>query len=261
MSEFDAGQIAGPGLIAGIEAATPACGVALADTKGRLRAQSWREGNRPASPILLNELERMLRELEAGPAQLRAIAVTLGPGAFTGLRVGLALAKTLAQALQIPLYGYSTLQMLARRWPGEGVAAALLDARRGEVYAGLYVNGPEGMRALLDDFVAPLGQAAERMRAAVASSEYAGASIHCLGGGAEKFWPEWQQALPGGVLAPTELCSPAAEAVALAGAAALRAGESGINPLLAEPIYLRASDAAVRNPGGVRAGVGAGSGA
>lgn len=73
-----------------------------------------------------------------GPADLSGIAVVAGPGGFTGVRSGLAVAKAVAQSRGIPVQGIDTLDALAAGYPGEGLVSPLLDARRGEVFAALY---------------------------------------------------------------------------------------------------------------------------
>ncbi|HEY4585047.1 MAG TPA: tRNA (adenosine(37)-N6)-threonylcarbamoyltransferase complex dimerization subunit type 1 TsaB [Brevundimonas sp.] len=75
------------------------------------------------------------------------IGVTVGPGSFTGLRVGLAFALGLGAALGRPVVGVSTLDALAASVPAEGLVAAVIDARRGQVYGRLFRDG------------APLGEA------------------------------------------------------------------------------------------------------
>lgn len=237
-------------LVLGIEAATPACSVALADAEqGTLLAQAWRERSGPASPLLLNDVDRLLGELGAGREAVAAVAVTRGPGAFTGLRVGLALAKGLAQGLGCPLYAFSTLAMLARRWPVRGVVAALLDARRHEVYAGLFrIDPTQEPELLMPECVAPLEQVLERMEAAALDAQ----EIMLLGGGAIKYREAIDQRWGNRAgWAPAALALPAAEAAALAACAALRGGVPGSDPLCVEPVYLRASDAALRHPHGV----------
>lgn len=91
------------------------------------------------SERLLPALERLLEELELQPDQIDGIAVSFGPGSFTGLRIGLAAAKGLAYAWQLPLVGVSTLK--ASAWTFKGVDAmicASLDARRESVYRAWY---------------------------------------------------------------------------------------------------------------------------
>lgn len=79
-------------------------------------------------------------------AQLKAIVVGVGPGSFTGLRVGLAMAKGLAYGAGIPLYGVSSLAMLAASQSAD-TAAIALEARKGEIFAAIY----SGTKALVED--------------------------------------------------------------------------------------------------------------
>ncbi len=72
---------------------------------------------------------------------LDRIGVTIGPGSFTGLRVGLAFAKGLSIALDVPCVGIGSLEALAASVPGQGVVAAAIDARRGQVYLQLFSGG------------------------------------------------------------------------------------------------------------------------
>jgi tRNA threonylcarbamoyladenosine biosynthesis protein TsaB len=234
------------GVVIGIEAATPAAGVAIASAAGQLLGHVWCDQGRPASNGLLDDLDRLMRSCGVAAGSVAAVAVSHGPGAFTGLRVGLAMAKTMAHTWGCPLFGFSTLAALARRWPVAGaLVCPLLDARRGEVYAGVYRIAendaplPERVRAdrveLIETLIADL-------------LTFTGEPVWLAGSGAAKY----REALTGALgnrarwIAPP-LDQPAADAIALAGAAALRRGEPGLDPLAAGPIYLRASDAEQRH--------------
>jgi tRNA threonylcarbamoyladenosine biosynthesis protein TsaB len=99
-------------------------------------------GGRPGHAThLLPLAAELLRRAGIGWAALERIAVGIGPGTFTGLRIGIATARALARAQPIPLAGVSTLQSLAlgaRAWPATGgidSVVAVIDARRGEVFA------------------------------------------------------------------------------------------------------------------------------
>ncbi len=96
------------------------------------------------SQELLPELERLLAEAGVGWDRLESLAVGVGPGTFTGLRIGIATARALAQALRIPVRPVSSLEALATGMaagaplPPGSLALPLIDARRGQVFAALY---------------------------------------------------------------------------------------------------------------------------
>lgn len=147
------------------------------------------------------------------------IGVTVGPGSFTGLRVGLAFAQGLGAALGRPVVGVSSLDALAES-AGPGPVAALIDARRGQVYARFWTDGvADGPAEAL-----PLETAAERIAAMDP-----GAVL--IGSGAALF----AETFP--ALTRTPLAGPAPEALARLAAAA--------NPATSppRPLYLRAPDA------------------
>ena len=91
------------------------------------------------SQTLLPMIDTMFRLTEIEKESLAAVAVAKGPGSFTGLRIGSATAKGLGFALKIPVIEVSTLEALAFQMYGfEGVICPMMDARRGQVYTGLY---------------------------------------------------------------------------------------------------------------------------
>jgi tRNA threonylcarbamoyladenosine biosynthesis protein TsaB len=80
---------------------------------------------------VLEDIDLLLREARVEPGELEALAVGTGPGSFTGVRIGLATARALAFALDVPAAGVSTLEVLAA---GAAGAVAVIDAKRGEVF-------------------------------------------------------------------------------------------------------------------------------
>jgi len=124
-------------LILGINTTTPHLALALVED-GRLVAELGRDvGNEHAEAIFVL-LETLFTWTGRTRAELTAIGVVVGPGGFTGVRTGLAVAKTIAQVLGIPVYGVETLEALADQFPGVIQLTPMLDARRGLVFAALY---------------------------------------------------------------------------------------------------------------------------
>ena len=89
-------------------------------------------GERTSRPVtILEDIDALVRQAGARTGDIEGLAVGTGPGTFTGMRVGLATARGLALALEIPVAGVSTLDALAAGAPG---AVPVIDARRGEVF-------------------------------------------------------------------------------------------------------------------------------
>lgn len=120
---------------------------------------------RPSSQVLPLKVQALLDDHGLSPADLTLLAVSLGPGSFTGIRVSLAYAKGLAAALGLPLVGVPTLDLLA--WPFTGLMSAyicpLIDAKKGEVFFAGY-SGKEGSLERVTDYEALRpGDLAERL--------------------------------------------------------------------------------------------------
>jgi tRNA threonylcarbamoyladenosine biosynthesis protein TsaB len=135
-------------VVIGFDTATPATAVAL--LRGDGRAFEARDdpapGERPRhAGALLQLIERVLGDAGAGWDDVERIAVGTGPGSFTGLRIGVATARALAQARGVPVVGVSTLAALAagaaEALPEADPVLAVLDARRGEAFAAAWSGG------------------------------------------------------------------------------------------------------------------------
>ncbi|QJA05340.1 tRNA (adenosine(37)-N6)-threonylcarbamoyltransferase complex dimerization subunit type 1 TsaB [Thermosulfurimonas marina] len=124
-------------LILAFETSGETGGVAL--YQGRVLAEVTLSGALTYSRRLLPALDFLLGQLGLRLSQIEALAVAVGPGSFTGLRIGLATVKALALVLQRPVVGVETLAALAAQVPESPLpVCAVLDARRGELYAALY---------------------------------------------------------------------------------------------------------------------------
>ncbi len=120
-----------------LETATRAMGIALYEG-GHLRAELCEDVSGKHAEALLPALERMLSSVAWTPASLDGVALSIGPGSFTGLRVGLATVKGMAFGGTLPVVPVSTLAGLAALADGARPIAAFLDARRDEVYAAVW---------------------------------------------------------------------------------------------------------------------------
>ncbi|NLW55678.1 MAG: tRNA (adenosine(37)-N6)-threonylcarbamoyltransferase complex dimerization subunit type 1 TsaB [Firmicutes bacterium] len=123
--------------VLGIDTATRTGALALLDGAQVIWAEQAliRPGGSEKLPALLAEA---MEAAAVSPEELELIAVGVGPGSYTGVRVGLAIAKGLAFGLKVPLVGVSTLQALAANIKTDTLVCPLVKSRKGEVYAGLY---------------------------------------------------------------------------------------------------------------------------
>ena len=136
-----------------IETATEACSVALS-IDGEVR-ERFEVAPRRHTELVLPWADELLAEAGIARTQLDAIAVGRGPGAFTGVRLAVALAQGMALALDLPVVPVSTLAVLA--WPAraQGDVLAAIDARMGEVYLGWFrAEGAQGLHAVGPEWMA-----------------------------------------------------------------------------------------------------------
>ncbi|GAH58578.1 unnamed protein product, partial [marine sediment metagenome] len=127
--------------ILGIETSTMTGSVALIDEE-RLIAEYTLNLRETHTSRLMPTIDRVLKDASFTIKDLDGIAVSSGPGSFTGLRIGIATAKGLAQGLDIPVVGIPTLDGLAfQLFNCKDLVSPILDARKGEVYYALYKNG------------------------------------------------------------------------------------------------------------------------
>lgn len=128
-----------------------AISVAVLDDTGTVLGERFHDDTRQHAELLAPLIDSLLAEVGIVPAELNAIAVGTGPGPFTGLRIGLVTAETLAFALSIPVYGVCSLDALAAQavseldLPAGGEVIVTLDARRKEVYWARYQVTTEGL--------------------------------------------------------------------------------------------------------------------
>jgi tRNA threonylcarbamoyladenosine biosynthesis protein TsaB len=162
-----------------LDTATRATAVAFADDGAGLlvaRRDDPPPGARPRHTTRLLALAvDALAEAGAGWDDVQRLAVGVGPGTFTGLRIGVASARALAASLQIPLVGVSTLRSLATGVsgatgaPGGELVVAVIDARRGEVFAAAWPAG-EALDPAADPVFGPAAYAPDELARTAAGS-------------------------------------------------------------------------------------------
>lgn len=142
----------------GVETALGACSVAVLDGE-KILAHRFEEMARGHAEVLAPMVEAAMREAKLSFAGLDRLAVTTGPGTFTGQRVGLAFMRGLRVALKKPLVGITTLEAMAAA-SGARRAASIHDAKRDEAYLLLWENG----ETILAPMVMPFADAIARIK-------------------------------------------------------------------------------------------------
>jgi tRNA threonylcarbamoyladenosine biosynthesis protein TsaB len=204
-------------IVLGLDTCLTACSVAVLDG-GRVLAHRSEVMARGHQERLAPMAQAVMRDAGLAFDSLDRIGVTVGPGSFTGLRVGVAFAKGLASALGVPAVGIGTLEALAAQ--AQGLVAAAIDARRDQLYLQVFDRG----HPLMAPDVLPVGQAAARL---VELS--LGRTLTVIGSGA----PLLAAGAPGAAVMTPEGC----DARDVARLAASR------SPAPLQPLYLRAPDA------------------
>jgi tRNA threonylcarbamoyladenosine biosynthesis protein TsaB len=219
----------------GLDTATPAtvAGVLRADGEAFEARHDPEPGERPGHATeLLGLVDDVLEQAALGPGDVERVAVGVGPGSFTGLRIGIATARGLAQGWGAELAGVSTLRALAAGADAP-LVAAVIDARRGEVFAAAWRDATE-------EVLAPAALAPEALAEALAGMR---PNPLAVGDGALRFRTTLE---PAGAAIPPDgdrLHRISARHVCRLGAEAAPAGRDAVLPR-----YLRPPDAQPREP-------------
>lgn len=223
-------------LILGIETATERVSVALGGASGVLGLVEIDLGRRHAE-TLVPAIDFLCRQTDVTLDEVGTVAVDMGPGLFTGMRVGISAAKAMALALRLPMVGISSLDLLAFgvHW-SERVVAAVIDARKGEVFYAFYRQVPGGIQRVLE----PRCGSVDDLAADILARDQ---EVLCVGDGALRYEDDIRSA--GHVeFAEQWLSRPSAgPLVQLAHARAIR--EETVQPLDIQPLYLRPPDAQI----------------
>jgi tRNA threonylcarbamoyladenosine biosynthesis protein TsaB len=220
-------------LILGIESAASQVGCAIGGHEGVLASIHSNRGRHHAE-VLVPQLDIVRRQARVELSEISVVAVDIGPGLYTGLRVGIASAMSVAYALSVPMIGVASLDLLAFpvRFTNRLIVAAL-DARRGEVFYAFYRSVPGGVQRVRDYDVGKPGDLASEL---MARDE----EVLLVGDGALRYADAFRD-LRRVETADHGFSYPSASSlVQLAHARALR--EEFVPPARIEPLYLRVPD-------------------
>lgn len=235
-------------LILGIDTATPQVGCAIGGHEGVLASFHAARGRRHAE-TLVPAIDFICKQARIELSEISAVAVDVGPGMFTGLRVGVATAKAMAMALRVPMVGVPSLDLLAfpARWTDRRIVS-VVDARRGEVFYCFYRQVPGGVQRLSELHVGTPDQLCSEIQAT-------GEEILAVGDGAMRYREDLEELLKVEIGGDGNAYPSPSSLVLLAHARALR--EEFVNPWELEPLYLRKPDAEIN--WSTRAGHGGGA--
>jgi tRNA threonylcarbamoyladenosine biosynthesis protein TsaB len=225
-----------------IETATETVGVAVRTSSG-LEAELVLTGRRRHVESLTPALEHLLAQVGATASDIGVLAVDVGPGLFTGLRVGVGAAKGLAQALGVGVLCATSLDILtagAAEAGHHGLVLACVDARRGEVFASvgqLSDDGALGARPVAPGLFVPanLADSLAKLR---------GAPVHAVGDGAQRYGALLAE-VPGVEVVAPGLSFPPPSALLRGALARLEGGEAPIDAAAVVPVYMREADARI----------------
>ncbi len=223
-------------LILGLESATAQVGCAIGGHEGVLASSHSARGKRHAEN-LTPAIDFVCRQARVELSEISCVAVDNGPGLFTGLRVGVASGKAIAQALRVPMITVSSLDLLAfpLRFTDRRIAA-VIDARRDEVFWAFYRQVPGGVQRVSEPAVGSPDDLAAEVVAQPGETLL-------VGDGALRYADRLLQR-PGTEVAGGDHAYPSARSlVQLAHAKALR--EDWIRPDEVELLYLRKPDAEI----------------
>ncbi|MEO0495346.1 MAG: tRNA (adenosine(37)-N6)-threonylcarbamoyltransferase complex dimerization subunit type 1 TsaB [Actinomycetota bacterium] len=224
-------------LILGIESATARVGCAIGGHEGTIASAHSSRGRRHAES-LAPQIEFVAEQAGVTLSEIGAIAIDVGPGLFTGLRVGVTTALAMATTLRVPMIGVTSLDLLA--FPvghTDRMIIAAVDARRGEVFHASYQPVPGGVQRITE----PAVGTPEELRSTIVADD---ADVLLVGDGAVAHRGLFDD-ISGVEIADDLHAFPSASAlVSLAHARALR--EEFVRPDEIEPLYLRRPDAVAK---------------
>lgn len=221
-------------LVLGLETATQLVGVAIGGPEGMVASFHLTRERRHAE-TLTPAIEFVCRQAKIDINKIDLVAVDVGPGSFTGLRVGIASAKAIAYARGIPMIGLCSLDLIA--YPARftnRLILSMIDARRNELYYAIYRPSNEGIERITEPRAAPLSEIAGQLNTI-------GEDCLAVGDGAQRYFHLLREAVSVGIVYKS-LRFPNAESLVEMGVEKAIRGEV-VPESEIQPLYLRPPDA------------------
>ena len=222
-------------LILAFETSAKSCSAAIHDGT-KLLAESYQNSGLTHSQTLMVMAQDLLKVCGKSAADVTALAVAAGPGSFTGIRIGVAAAKGFGWGAELPVYGVSTLEAMAKglgAW--EGHVCCCMDARRSQVYNAVFLAEGGKLTRISEDRAIALADLKTEL-------EHIDGPIYLVGDGAALAYKTLSAEIPELILPPEHRQHQRASGVALAALDAIERGEPGGGAAL-QPNYLRMSQA------------------
>ncbi len=235
-----------------LETSLVVCGVSVLTTEADTRILYARDEQlyRTHSTKLLPMVEEALVESGVPRQEFRAIGVSVGPGSFTGIRIGLATAKALARAWAVPLVAPNTLEVIAANVVSPDICCVVLDARRGMYYSGVYRHHGAGRMQTLWEAGAYNLPEIERAVLGFAQTLEPGARLVLAGDAISQVEAAMHKIRPNVVYAEASECVPSSTNLGLIALCRYRQSLF-CDPEEVTPVYLRRSEAEEKRARGV----------
>ncbi|MBU0478435.1 tRNA (adenosine(37)-N6)-threonylcarbamoyltransferase complex dimerization subunit type 1 TsaB [bacterium] len=221
--------------ILGVETATNVCSVCILENS-QLIAEYTTNITKTHSQRLMPMIKHVLANVELIPSDIGAIVVSIGPGSFTGVRIGISAAKGMAMALNIQTAGVSTLGGIAYNLVDSytGQVCVITDARRKQVYTAIYEM--PNMKKLTEDMVLPIEELIKKIKK----------KTIFIGNACALYYNTLKKELGDlALVCPPHSGIPRASSIALLGEKRLKEGK-GLSHFDLKPNYVRLSDAEMK---------------
>lgn len=227
--------------ILAFDTTTETSSIAIADESGTLAEYNFLH-RMTLSQKLIPDIQSMLKDCGMEMKDLDGIGVSLGPGSFTGLRIGVVTAKTLAQVLNVPVAGVVALDVLAHQFDylPYMLVCPMIRVRKGEAYHAFYRTHLGGLERISEYSAGPMDQLVSAAR------EIEGGDILFCGDALKENLPSLQEGLTDRVVpTPRRLWNPNASIIARLAIQKIDAGEAS-EPYSVVPFYMRKSTPEIR---------------